>query len=441
MFRDDYGRPKNVIPLILILLVLAAAGAGVYFFLSGSALAAETAAIDAADYTDRVFSDEYQSERRPAGIGLEVRETESRTDQVYMTPLGFPIVSNSEKWRGDKLIEIYRELLANVHGEEINYIAQVLVHPGKSELGTDDRVIAGTHTVTTENYNVFFDMPALIPPSMKYNIRSQQSLIELYDMDLYDTIAEAAHTIAHEYGHHYTIYYFMQSDDLVRESDYFKLRSFGQYDQRLFFDDHNEYLQNHQWSIYEIAAEDYVQLLGSPNAKQTRFYMDIYDVLRYGGDEVYYVEGDESTVNVFPQENANIPLAEDIAGLRDYFYSFIPSENALTPLPGADIQFEIEKHRQHGHTYYDITWNKPTEDPEALYTLVCYDTEGNVFMPVKTLYGDEEAIAKVGTVALLSGTTLTTCTNAITDEDRMFKVFLMHPDGRMQSSEFFHADF
>lgn len=441
MFKDEYGRRKNTIPLLLIILFVIALLAAAFFYYNKNIIAQKIETIDTADYTANHIEVAEKKERETLGVSLSQHTEASLGDDTYLTPLGFTIVSYSSKWTGEKLVDIYDELLNNKHGNEMRYISKVVVHPGRSELGTNDSVVAGAHTTKTEDYTVFFDLPGFVPPSLKYNLSSTLSVIELYNMDSFDTVDEAARTIAHEYGHHYTMHYFMRNDEAVKKSDYYNLRNFATYEQPIFYDDPDVYFDNHQWSIYEIAAEDYVQLLGSPNAKKTKRYMDIYDVLMHSHDKVYYAKGDETTVNVFPQENIYIPLADEVNGLRDYYNSFINQSSDFEPLESVDFNLSIEKHHKSGYTYYDIKWDKPTTDKDALYTLVCYDMDGNIFMPVKTVFGDKNAIAKVGTVSKLSGTTLTTCTNSITDEDRYFKLYLIYPDGRMQSSELFYADF
>lgn len=435
------SKQNKALPVVLLVLLLIAVGAGVFCYLKLEDAQTQTALIQTADYSDQAVEINFAQEKKTLGVGLEIRMEESVGESEYMTPLGFPIVSYSEKWQGDKLIEIYDELLNNAYGEEIHYISKIVVHPGMSEIGTADSVVAGTHSTTSENYTVFFDLPALVPASMKYSLTSKQSVIELFNMDEHDTIEEAARTIAHEYGHHYTIYYFMQDDDAVKKSPYYNLRSFNDFDKPVFFSNNREYLENHEWSIYEIAAEDYVQLLGSPNAKQIKHYKDVYDVLMERTDEEYRIEADDTTVNVFPQENIHIPLADEVDGLSRYYYSFIDNDNAADALDPYDFDMQITKHRKNKKTYYDITWVMPSTHPDALYTVVCYDTDRNIFMPVRTVYGNEKPIARVGTVSRISGNTIYTCTNEITDEDRYFRIIALLPDGRMQASKLYFVDF
>ena len=104
----------------------------------------------------------------------------------------------------------------------------------------------------------------------------------------------------------------------------------------------------------------------------------------------------------------------------------------------------MKRRSSYGHVHYEITWNRPTKDRNALYTLVCYDMDGQIFLPVRTLKGNEEPKARVGTATRTSGTTVYYSTGMFPEvikEDRMFRLYVLWPDGRMQSSELFHAHF
>lgn len=430
---------KTAIIVTIVLLVLAL-GAGAYFYLTSDAVQAKIAEIDTINYD--VYSFSLEKEKDTESNGHSVLETsgESVTADVYMTPLGFPIESYSENWKGEKLKEIYDELLKNKHGEEINYISKIVVRGGVSNLGTKDSVVAGAHSTTHEHYQVFFDVPGIVPQSLEYGINSKQSVIELYNMDEYETIEQAARTISHEYGHHFTIYYFMANDEQVKDSDYYRIRSFEHFEQPIFFSDQQDYYNNHMWSIYEVAAEDYVQLMGSPNTKQTKEYKDISEVLRTG-DKDYRIYADSNTTNVFPQENMNIPLADQVSGLRDYYYSFIEEQNELSAINEVDFSMSIKKGSSNGGTYYDITWSNVFDDKDALYTLVCYDKDKQIYSPIKTVYGHEKALAKVGTVSKIVGNKIVSYSNDVTKEDRYFRLIVMLSDGRIVASDYYYAEF
>lgn len=426
--------------IITVVLLFLALGAGVYFYLTSDAVQAEIAKIDTINYDAYAFSLDKESGTEQKGLSVLESSGESVTADVYMTPLGFPIESYSENWKGEKLKEVYEELLKNKHGEEINYISKIVIRGGESDLGTNDSVVAGTQSTTQEHYQVFFDVPMLVPPSLEYGLTSKQSVIELYNMDDYDTIEQAARTISHEYGHHFTIYYFMATDEQVKQSDYYQIRGFDYFEEPIFFSDQQDYYENHMWSIYEVAAEDYVQLMGSPNSRQTEDYKDISEVLSTG-DKDYRIYADSNTTNVFPQENMSIPLANQVNGLRDYYYSFIEEENELGDIPEVDFDMSMRKQSSHGYTYYDISWNNVFDDEDAQYTLVCYDKDKQIFSPIKTIYGNEKAIAKVGTVSKIEGNKIISYSNDVTKEDRYFRLIVMLSDGRMIASDYYFADF
>lgn len=433
-----HSRKKGHIIWLLVVLLFLAAGGAVYFYLDREVKSNEIAAIDSAEFYGMTMQKGGQPE--PKGYPLAAETGEQLSDREYKTPMGFSIVSNSDKWTGEKLVDIYNELLNNKHGDEMMYVGEVEIFPGASDMDSENTVVAGTQTSKQENYPVFFNMPGLVPDSLKYTIDPKVSIIKLYNMDKYSSAAEAARTIAHEYGHHYTMFYFLQNKDAALNSEYYKLRDLGNIGHDVIFEDWDTYMENYDWDIYEIAAEDYVQLMGSPNARVIEHYKDVNDILRTGKDG-YKVAADDRTVNLFPQKNIFIPLADDVAGLRDYYYSFIGMENSLPALQPADFNLKMSGHTKNGYTYYNITWTKTSVDKDALYTLVCYDLKGNVFWPVKTVFGDEEPLATVGTASTIRGDYIYSMSDDVPKEDRIFKLYLLLPDGRMQASEPFNADF
>ncbi len=437
LYREDYRQKNSAALIILIILLICSVVGALLFYINKDSTQQEITFVQQKDYSTGAVSAQKEAVNETPGIAFSLQTKEELNNDEYKTPLGFSIVSYSEKWKGDRLVEIYDELLKNVHGLEMNYISKVIVNPGGADNGTSEIDIAGTHTSKLQNYSVFFNLPALVPQSLKYKINRMLSEIELYNMDEFDSIQQASRTIAHEYGHHFTIFYFMQNDDAVFESEYYKLRNLANYEQADIFGSTAEYYANHEWSIYEIAAEDYVQLMGSPTAKQTKQYLDIQGVLRLKDSEGYLPEVSDTTVNVFPQENIYLPLADEINGLRDYYYSFIDAKNELGSTEHVDFGLSIKKSNKH----YDITWTKTSTDKDALYTLVCYDKDGKNISPIKTVFGDEKPIATVGIASYTYGNTIKTGDDNITKKDRYFKLFLLLPDGRMQSSELFFVDF
>ena len=437
-----FRRQKRSIALRVIFALLILAIAVTSYILIDRHIAIKTMAeLINADYSTRVLTAEKIEDTQRAGHALSQRQEETLGTYEYVTPLGFSIVSQSEEWTGQKLVDVYEELLKNKHGDEIMYISKIIIYPGPSDIGLTDSNVAGTHSQERSEYHVFFDLPAFLPQTMEYAFKSNLSVIELYNMDEYDGVSQAAQTISHEYGHHYTMFYFMQSDEATMASEYYSLRGFEGYDHPVFFDTVDEYYANHAWSIYEIAAEDYVQLMGSNTSRKTEEYLDVYDLATNYSDEDYYRSYNDGIVNVYPQENIYIPLADQMSGLRDYFYSFIGDESEMAPLENAVFHLSLNKKSNMGSTYYEISWDKTSTDPNALYTLVCYDMDGNLHSAIRTVQGDETPVARVGKYVVQQGNQLIWYDSDVTEDDRYFKLIVLLPDGRMQSSELFYADF
>lgn len=431
---------KRNLTLIIILaavFLLAVAG-GVFFFIDGMQVDRAVAHIDNMDFDELEADKGDQYSLKGKAVSAEIEE--SLEDTVYHTPLGFSIVSHSSKWKGQKLVQIYNQLIENKHGEEMGYLSQIDLYGGEPEY-SDYFDASGDRRKAEMDTYVYADARSIIPLGMHYNAAPVVSDITLYYMDNYDDPSEIATTLSHEYGHHFTIYYFMQDDRAVKDSKYYQLRDFAGYDHEIFYKDSNSYYENHMWDVYEIAAEDYVQLMGGPDTKRTMEYMDRKDLLDADIDS-YNPELRTEFVNVFPQENIFIPLADEVVGLRDYYSSFVNVENEYTsPLTPVDFGLQIERKSSYGHRFYNVTWTMVITDSNALYTLVCYDKDGNLFRPVRTIYGNEEPIARVGAPAIKQGNWIYWWPDGIPDENRIFKLYVLLPDGRMIASDPFYVEF
>ncbi|WP_243131278.1 MULTISPECIES: hypothetical protein [Desulfitobacterium] len=167
----------------------------------------------------------------------------------------------------DKLKEIYDEFAKNTIGEEIAYLSHINLYPDYPR---------GTNTVGMWHGEWFRDQ---IAPG-RY--------IDLFGVG--DDNPYVLNTLSHEYGHHFLYYYLNKKEGISNnylDSEYAKIRNLNHYTEI----DNGD----HCWSAVEIAAEDYVQLFGSPNLTRIRSYQ------------------------YTPQENAHLPLAWEVPGLYDYF--------------------------------------------------------------------------------------------------------------------------
>ncbi|MGE8080435.1 S-layer homology domain-containing protein [Peribacillus loiseleuriae] len=177
--------------------------------------------------------------------------------QSYKGTSGVTINSYSSKWNTKKkLQELEAELVRNKHGNELAYLGTVAIFPdypaGEGVLGQYYVTYRSSSTgVTLEK-----DRP-----------------IYLFGGNTYTTITSMAHTLSHEYGHHFTFYQLLEREGLLPKewmnSKYAKARKVSDYplihSGVVKENDEKSYI----WSLPEIMAEDYVQLFGSELALQT----------------------------------------------------------------------------------------------------------------------------------------------------------------------------
>lgn len=312
---------------------------------------------------------------------------------VFDTEDGIILRSDTDNWNVDQLKALYEELLSNEHGEEIKTLREINVH------GAANESTAGTHQVYEKTYEFAFDFPA-IPEVDPIDIVGQFGTINLYKGDVNKTIRSQAFVLSHEYGHHYTSAH-MFDDGFSLESDYAKARKLNENTNVLVPNgSYENYLKEHHWYLQEIAADDYVQLMGSPTVKRAIDYSDIKELVNKNNYERMH-----HSINGTPQENFLIPLAFEVDGLYDYFYSFTNStKQKPEEHPKEDIKITIKPKSESfalisGYKtfyYYEITWNKPYLDDGVIYTLICYEEEYDYPLPVKTVYANESAKAIIG---------------------------------------------
>ena len=138
-----------------------------------------------------------------------------------------------------------------------------------------------------------------------------------------------------------------------------------------------------------------------------------------------------------PQENMLLPLASEVTGLMEYFYSFINAD----PVPPVEEKLEInldirltsvEHNLVSGltsFTHYVITWNTPYDG--AIYTIGFYDPDNysGWAHPIKTVFHGREAVATIGVVTVERGDQIHTLDDGIAVGTKVFYVVAMLPDG------------
>ncbi len=346
------------------------------------------------------------------------------------TELGIDMISTTKQWNEEKLLELYDELLKNKHGDEINSLYQIWVY------GNSSPTALGTHIRESKNFEFYFDFPAL-NPNAKILYPQDIGIITLYDGDTNTSVKSMANTLSHEYGHHYTFTYMFNNKEGYQK--YAQLR--GLSSQAILDNELNDetyYIKNHHWYLIEIAADDYVQLMGSANAKNVVNYIDIEKALVQKIDRNF-----NESYNAIPQENMMIPLAYEIDGLQEYYYEFINSNQySYFPADYVAINLEIEKQVRSyqsstGELRFDnfkITWNNAYPNLDVTYTLIGYDENNYYIYPIKTVKSNQDCYAYVGTYSFQGTEYIHWLQDEFDEGKKTFVVTALFPNGTIRKS-------
>ncbi len=307
-------------------------------------------------------------------------QTDNTTDYVTYKRDGLTIISYSQKWGKDKLPAVYEELLNNFHGDEFKYLSKIILRP------TSYNTVSGLYTndITVTEKGLTF---------------GKNCFIQVFNIDKYNTVKDFAHVLAHEYGHHFTLYNIAKSEnayyDKWENSAYVKVRSLKNYP--VVYNQTEDF--DYTWDILEIAANDYVQLLGSPNAKQSYKYKDAAQALESYSSSPDYIK---SHFNAKPQSNNNIPLAADVPGLWEYFCRIAGKRPALSSAPAITKRPEItgiDSQNSFLNKKYTINFARATGNAPFEYTLVMYPVDFPFLSrAIKTVTESDRLTATIGTV-------------------------------------------
>jgi hypothetical protein len=351
----------------------------------------------------------------------------------YEAPEGFAVISHSQAWNEEKLKLLYHELMMNEHGEEINILYEVVIHPEEDEYGNK----LASYTRSTTAVSFFIRFPAL-PHEFSVDFPRAVGSINIYGGDTNTTVESIAGSLSHEYGHLYTFYHMfdfvIDEHDLIRDTTYAAFR--GVSANNLLTDlqiDDEGYSQNRHRCIIEIAAEDYVQLMGSPNTRQVADFVDVRQVI----DGAENPTGTFRARNAFPQENMRLPLPNDVPGLEAYFRSYIDLQPRVPIEEKQDVTLQIRQNSKQfnlvtGHRtfiYYTITWNTPYQ--EAIYTLACYDPNNynGWGIPIKTVRHGQTASAIIGEYVVERGNQVVSLDDGLAGGVKVFYVVAQLTDG------------
>lgn len=260
--------------------------------------------------------------------------------------------------------------------------------------------------------------------------------IEIYNGDILDTIDKIAPILSHEYGHHYTIYNIFKYEGIYlnnyANSEYYKIRNLAEYPISLDYTGDSEYI--YHWDILELLAYDYVQLLGSTRAKQSKDFKDLEEMANENISEPnFYI----NAFNSKPQINPYLPLASEVEGLYNYLLKiggYTSSSPKLYTYPEI-IEVTASKTIT-DETMFKVNWSEAVGFGTLEYTVVMYPV-GNPFsvIPIKTVYGSEELSAVFGSFSLKKDDNSIYTVRHPYIEEVELKIYVKDAKGYIYSSE------
>ncbi|ASS75184.1 hypothetical protein CIG75_09445 [Tumebacillus algifaecis] len=359
------------------------------------------------------------------GMGNLVSAAE-QVQATYTAPDGKVLTSYSPKWDKAKLQALHGELMQNLHGDEMDLLDEIAVYDGYPH----GKGVAGQYIFQTVT-GVFQNKTKMRPGK-----------IELYGGNEHTTPAGFAHTLAHEYGHHVTHYYTLQYDKITltdskrwKETTYAKMRGLSE-DVRIGVSESTE----HRWQLAEVAAEDYVQLFGSPLAKaKTPFESRIEQTLN--GKEVGAISWNGSMFNIQPQENLTLPLASEVPGLYEFFIKQMKKQDPVFT-PPAKPELKLASYSEQGDAGYQLhfTWTQAGEQDNYHYTLVTYQSDDLLAEPIVTREANDKQEALYGAVTVRKGGYLYTYKEPKATGMRHFKLYVFGQNGWVADSAVLTVD-
>lgn len=190
------------------------------------------------------------------GIGssnASVEAAAAKPIATYISPESISFISYSKSWDQAKLKALYKELMKNLHGEELAYLGKVILSAENKE---------GELGVASMNYQWTEDDQSDIT-------MEKGTEITLYNANSYTTVESMSSTLSHEYGHHFTHYWIIKKEHKLPSNPTIKwagIRSIKG-SPVLFTEDTSDPDYTHYWDAAEIMADDYMVLFGSPTAK------------------------------------------------------------------------------------------------------------------------------------------------------------------------------
>lgn len=311
----------------------------------------------------------------------------------YTSDTGITIKSYTDNWTENRLVEVYEELVKNTHGEELAYLKTINLYSGNPSGGKEEGL-----------YNASYKKVQLL--GKEKVVLSKNNSIDLYNLNGKDEVEDFAKTLSHEYGHHFTLYYLIKYENKTfeqwKDTELYRARNLEEFQKVT-----ESYVNGHEWSITEIAAEDYVQLYGSPTAKRIYYFEDI--VGRYYSGTINKSSSyDYSIYNINPQENRQIPLALESPELIQYWERASGIEIAHKIVSRPNLALVDAENLGYDKIRHTLQWSKSADEHGRevdYYTLIAADLEGNEIIPIKTVKKGEPLEAVIGSIRINEGNT------------------------------------
>ena len=127
----DSMKSKNIFLLILLLICATVFAAAIFIYITNSR-SLET--MQQAQISTQTFFENARASalfEKPSLAPPDKTAAESNTDayETYISENGITFVSYSQKWSRDNLALLYEELLSNTHGNEMDYLKEIVIYP------------------------------------------------------------------------------------------------------------------------------------------------------------------------------------------------------------------------------------------------------------------------------------------------------------------------
>ncbi|MEX1377976.1 MAG: hypothetical protein AB1Z23_10975 [Eubacteriales bacterium] len=311
---------------------------------------------------------------------------------------GVQFISYVEEWDRSMLKDVADEFFRNVHGKEIEYLEMVGLY------GEDDY-----HGDVYDSYDRDFRIPIslynFLGSKQSFNYTTTCGTIIVDDADYFVDPDYVAYMMSYGYAYH-----FVEQNLGVRgveedaETEYYKLRAEGDDRIKLEEEKFNDMYDNFQWYLVNIAAMDYLYFMSSDTINETLEFYDTKELLNFfltksdkelSKISIYYDYCRNATIF----ENFEMDMPQQVEGLKEYFFSFVEDEAPeYTIIEDFDPNLNINYSPISGTNYKSgkITWDKPFDDKDVVYTLIFLDEYDQIWFIYKTVHGDQEAIANLG---------------------------------------------